>query len=61
MSKYILEIYKTRKGEWAWRLRSRRNKKVVADSSETYKRRATCTRIAFSLLDNFAHAEIVYL
>jgi uncharacterized protein YegP (UPF0339 family) len=61
MSKYVIEIYKTKRGEYAWRLRARRGRKVVADSAETYKRRATCTKIAISIMDNLYLAEIVYL
>lgn len=40
---HTLEIYKDRKKEWRWRLRAR-NGKIVADSGEGYKRKATMLR-----------------
>jgi uncharacterized protein len=37
------EVYQDKRGEWRWRLRVR-NGKVIADSGEGYKRRASCLR-----------------
>ncbi len=36
-SKYRLHVYKDKKGEFRWRLVAR-NKRIVADSGEGYKR-----------------------
>ncbi len=40
-----LHVYRDDAGEWRWRLKAR-NGRILADSGESYKRRATCLRIA---------------
>lgn len=35
------QLFKTRRGQWRWRLRAR-NGKLVACSGEAYRRRADC-------------------
>lgn len=51
--KYTIEVYRAKNGEFAWRAKHR-NGKIVADGSETYKRRSSATRSLYSLIDNVA-------
>lgn len=39
-----IEIYKDKKGDWRWRLLAK-NKRVLADSAEGYKRKASMFKI----------------
>jgi len=43
------EIYKDRKGEFRWRLVSKRTKKIVADSGESYKEKRAIMRVVKSI------------
>lgn len=40
-----IEVYKDELSEWRWRLKSS-NGKIIATSSEGYKRRSSCTKMA---------------
>lgn len=43
------EIYKDAKGEWRWRLRAK-NGRIVADSAEGYKKRASVANAVLNLV-----------
>lgn len=45
-----IRIYQDRAGEWRWRLKAA-NGKIVADSSEGYKRRSAADRAVQRLLE----------
>lgn len=47
--KHFIEIYRDTKLEYRWRMKSVRNKKVVADSSEGYVSLASCKRAIKSI------------
>lgn len=44
---YTLEIYKDRKKEFRFRMRHK-NGKIILESSESYKRKATMKRVMFN-------------
>lgn len=48
-------VYRDRKGEWRWRLKSA-NGKIVAESGEGYKRKLTPLDVADRLADMFMDA-----
>lgn len=41
---HIVEFYRDAKGECRWRLRSKRNRKIVAESGEGYERPGACVK-----------------
>ena len=47
-------IWQDARGEWRWTLRNLRNNKIVADSAEGYKRRASAMRMAKRINPAFA-------
>jgi uncharacterized protein YegP (UPF0339 family) len=54
------EIYKDRAGEWRWRLRSR-NERIVAVSSESYKRKDGATQSVGLVQDTTGKTPVHYL
>jgi uncharacterized protein YegP (UPF0339 family) len=46
---YRLKLYKDRQGYWRWRLLSR-NRRIIANCGEGYRRKIDCLRIAEAIL-----------
>lgn len=44
MARTIVEVYKDSYGEWRWRMNDFRNKKIIAASTEGYKRKSSAIR-----------------
>jgi uncharacterized protein YegP (UPF0339 family) len=57
--KHFIEIYKDKNLEYRWKLKSYRNKKVMADSGEGYKTLQGCKKAVNSV--NYGNLEIVVL
>lgn len=55
--KYLLLIYRDKRGEWRWRL-SQRNSRVIADGGESYATRSNAMRAARRLREIAAQAEV---
>lgn len=49
-SAYKVQVYKDKAGEWRWRIKHRRNNKIVAESGEGYKRQWGCLKAFKTLL-----------
>lgn len=45
---FVIEMYKARDG-WRWRMRSTRNRKIVAESGEAYTRPGNALRAIWRL------------
>lgn len=51
-------VYKDKKGEFRWRLVSK-NKRIVCDSGEGYKRRAGALKAIERVKNQAAYAEVI--
>jgi uncharacterized protein YegP (UPF0339 family) len=49
MNKYKFEIYRDKKKEFRWRLKAR-NGRIIGDSAESYKKRASAEKIISKFL-----------
>ena len=58
MQSYRLRIYRDRKGGYRWRLQTR-NGRIIADSAESYTRRADARRAAWNLPLIFTHVAVL--
>jgi uncharacterized protein YegP (UPF0339 family) len=56
----IFEIYKDKKKEWRWRMKSRNNR-IIADSAEGYKRKSACEKFPKKLNEQMLGIVIKYL
>lgn len=54
-SKFVLIVYEDGEDQWRWRLKSRRNGRILADSGEAYTRRSYCRQMARAI---FAGADV---
>lgn len=52
------EIFKNKKGEYRWRLRAS-NKRIIADSGESYKRKRDCLHGMRLVKRNVRKAKVV--
>ncbi len=50
-------VYKDAKGEWRWRLTAK-NGRIIADSGEGYRRKATAVKACINLIDNVQSASM---
>ena len=49
----FFEIYEDDSGEWRWRLRNRRNRKIIADSAEGYQKKGNLMRAINKFVESF--------
>jgi uncharacterized protein YegP (UPF0339 family) len=52
MAKIKFELYRDKKGDIRWRVRSTSNKKIIAESGEGYRRRIDCERAYRKLIES---------
>jgi len=58
--KYIFEVYKDKKKQFRWRLKSQ-NGRIIADSAESYTRKSNCIKAMESVIKvNFENSKVVY-
>lgn len=59
MKKTLFEVYKDKKGEFRWRIVAV-NGKIVADSSEGYRRKDSCIKAAYRLCNRIKMGEVAF-
>lgn len=52
------KVFKDQRGEYCWQLIAK-NKKVIADSGESYKRKSACLKAIEKVKNQAAYAEVV--